>query len=132
MLANATQLIHGPITEYGLAIDEALVHGTKVATIIRHRPVIAEDIVGIRRNHCLRKGSRIRVLGGNVTLIQGLAIYVDLSPIDPDAISGHPDHALDVALRRIVRITKNHDVATFYRLEPVNELIDEDPLLVHE
>src|SRR5215831_3422146 len=112
MLPDAPQLIDRPITKHSLAINEALIHGTEVAAVVRHRAVIPEHIIRIRGHRYFRKGSGIRVFGGNVTLIKSPAIHIDLPAINADAISGHANYALDVALRRIVRIAKNDNVAT--------------------
>src|ERR1700732_3558484 len=37
-LPHAAELIHGPVPENGLAIDEALIHRAEVAAVVGHRP----------------------------------------------------------------------------------------------
>src|SRR5437879_9757174 len=131
-LPHSTQLIHGPVAEHGFAVDKALVHGAEVAAVVGHGPVIAEHKIRIRRHHHIRQGPRIGVLGRDVSLVKRLAVHIDLSGVDADAIAGHPDHALDIALRGIVGVLEYHDVAAFDRLQAVDELIDEDALLVDQ
>lgn len=53
-LAHAAELIHGPVAEDGLAIDEALIHRAEVAAVVGHGPVIAQHKIRIRGDHGLR------------------------------------------------------------------------------
>ncbi len=35
------QLIHWPVAKYGFAVDIALIHRAEIATVVRHRPMVA-------------------------------------------------------------------------------------------
>src|ERR1700733_9782913 len=95
-LAHTAQLIHGPVSEYGLAVDVALIHRTEITAVVRHRPVISQHEVAIRWDHCFRIRPRVGVGGRNVIFIERLAVHVDLAPVDTDAVAGHADYALDI------------------------------------
>src|SRR5262249_55988443 len=61
-----------------------------------------------------------------------LVIHKNLPGVDPDMISGHCDHALDIALRWIIRVAKYHDIPALNRLQAIDELVNENPLLILE
>src|SRR5580692_3087840 len=131
-LANSSQLIHGPISKHRLAVDITLIHWAEIATVVRHRAMISEHEITLRRHDRFRIGPRVGVGGRHVILIQSLAVHVHLAAIDANAISSHPNHALDIAFRWVARITEYDYITPRNRLQPVHELVDEDSLLIFE
>src|SRR5271166_702553 len=121
-----------PIPEDGFAIDEIFIHRAEVATVIGEVAMIAEHEITMRRHHGLGIGAHILVLLGQVWFVQAAFVDEEHAILDPDPIAGDGDHALDVALRGIARIAEYDDIAARNRLQLVNELVDEDPLLVLE
>src|SRR6202030_1331518 len=95
-LANSSQLIHGPISKHSLAIDITLIHWAEIAAVVRHRAVISEHEITLRRHDRLRIGPRVSVGWWHVVLIQSLAVHIHLAAVNPYAISSHPNHALDI------------------------------------
>src|SRR5580658_22865 len=131
-LPHSPQLIHRPVPEHRLAIDQALADRAEFAAITRHRPMVAQDEEVMLRHCSFRVGTGIGIGRGNVVLAQGLIVHVYLAPVDAYTVASDSDYALDVALRRITRITEDHNIPWFNRFQPVHELIDEDPFLIFE
>src|ERR1700677_1203630 len=129
-LPYSPQLIHRPVAKHGFTINIALVYRTEIAAVVRHGPVIPQNEVAIRRNHRLWIRPRIGVGRRNVVFVQCFAVHIHLSAVDTDAISGYSDYAFYVALGRIARIAENDDISTGNRLQPIDEFVDEDALLV--
>src|SRR5208337_110508 len=94
--------------------------------------MVAEDEEAIPRNHDFTIRAGVRVIAGNVVFVERLAVHVDLSVFDADAIAGNADHALDVALRSVAWIAEDDDVAALDGLPSIDKLVDEDALLVFE
>ena len=59
-----------------------------------------------------------------------MAVHVDDARVDANAVACNGNHTLNVAFRRIARIAEDNDITAFNRLQLVDELVDEDPLLV--
>src|SRR6266851_71990 len=131
-LPYSAHLIHGPIAKDGLAVNIALIHRTEVPAVVRHRAMIAQNEIAFRRHDRLRIGPRVGVSGWNVVLIQRLAIHINLPAVDSDTVPGSTNHALDIALRGIARITEHYDIPARNRLQAVHEFVDEDSLLIFE
>ncbi len=79
-----------------------------------------------------RVGARVGILGRHVGFVEGVVVHVDLPGIDANPVASHPDYAFDVALRRIARIAKDHNVAALNRFQTIDKLVDEDAFLVFE
>src|SRR5208283_737589 len=131
-LSQPSHLLHRPISKNGFTVDEAFVHGTEIAAVVRHGAMVAEDKEAMRRNHHFAKGAGVGVIVRNIVFVEGFAVHVDLAVLDADAVACDSDNALDVALRRVARIAEDHDVPALDGLPTIDELVDEDPLLVFE
>src|SRR3974390_926298 len=107
-LVQFAEIRHRPVAKDGLAVDESLVHGPEVATIVGEIAMIAEDEIRMRRNDNLGKrphvfvGRRHVIFGGN------LSVDVHQPVIDADAVAGQRNHTLDVALRGISGGVEEH------------------------
>src|ERR1700736_4081257 len=93
-LPQPAQLLHRPISEDSFSVDEAIVHGTEVAAVIRHRAMVAEDEEAIPRNHNFTIGAGVRVIAGDVVFVERLAVHVDLATLDANPVAGNSDDAL--------------------------------------
>src|SRR3954463_2944244 len=91
-LANAPELVHGPVAEDGLAVDKFLLDRPETSAVIRHGAVIPEHEIRTRRHHGFGIRTRIRVLRRHIFLVERLAIDVDQAAVDADAIASHTDH----------------------------------------
>src|SRR5436305_6107654 len=129
-LPHSSHFLHGPVTKHSLAIDEALIDRTEIAAVIRHRAMVAQHKIAVRRHHNIRIRPLVGVLRWHVRLVQCLAVHIYLAAIDADVIALHPDHALDVALRRIARIAEYHDIAALDWFQPIDKLVHEDSFLI--
>src|SRR5215472_3129814 len=109
-LADPSELVHRPIPEHRLAVDQVLAHGTEVPAILRHGSMIAKHEIKVRRHNGLGIRTGIRVLHRDVFFVQGFAVYIDLPAVNANAVACNPDHALDVTLRRIAWIPEDDNV----------------------
>src|SRR3974390_564899 len=129
-LMQFAEIRHRPVAEDRLAVNESLVHGPEVATVVGEIAMIAEDKIGVRRNDDLGKrphvfvGRRHIIFGGN------LSVDVHQPVIDADAIAGQSNDTLDVALRGVSGVVEDDDVAAVNGLQPIDELVNEHSLLV--
>ena len=128
----AVQLIHGPISEDCLAIDVALVHRPKIAAVVRHGAMIAENEEAVGRDDDLAIRASIRVIAGNIVFVQRFPVHVDQPIFNADAVAGNSYDALDVALRSVARIAEDDNIATLDGFPAIDKLVDEDPFLVFE
>ena len=94
--------------------------------------MIAHHEIAVGRHDDLRIGAFIAVDRGDVIFAQRLPIDINLAGVDADTIASDADNAFDKALRRIRRIVEHHDVAALNRLQAIDKLVDEDPLLILE
>src|SRR5579872_3998493 len=94
--------------------------------------MVAQNEVAIGRHCNLREGPGVGIFGRDVLLVERLPVGVYLSGIDADAITGHPDYPLDVALRWVPRIAEDDDIPSTNRFQAINELVDEDPFLIFQ
>ena len=94
--------------------------------------MVAKNEETARRNRDLRIGAGIGVVGGDIVFFDRIAIHVDGSIVDADAVTGDADDALDVALGRVAGIAEHDDVSAGDRLPTIDELIDEDALLIFQ
>src|ERR1700682_6232254 len=100
-LPQPAERLHWPISKDGLSVDEAIVHGTEVAAVVRHRTMVSEDEEAVRRNHNFSIRAGVGVIAGDVVFVERLAVHVDLPILDANPVAGHSDDALDVALRSV-------------------------------
>src|SRR5947209_1407148 len=84
----------------------------------------------MRRHGDFHHRAIVEVFAGNIWFFERMAVDINLSVHDPDAVAGSSNHPFDVALRRIERVVKYNDVAASDRLQLIYKLIDEDALLV--
>ena len=70
---------HGPIGEYGLAVNVVSRHSAEHARIIRAVAVIAHHEIFIGRDLPRRVARSIQIAGGNVRLRQFLAIQIQVA-----------------------------------------------------
>ena len=92
--------------------------------------MIAQNIVMARLNVDGRIGPTVHILGQDVVFIKRLVVDINNSTPDFNDISGHANNALDVGLRRIEGIPKNNNIFALDFFDPVDEFVDENPLLV--
>src|SRR5579863_6885914 len=118
---DSSHLVHGPIPEHCLAVNVALTDRTKIAAVVRQTAMVAQHKITVRRNYDFGVRSLVFVGTGHVVFLDRRAIHEDAAGIDLDAIPRQPNHPFDKALRRIPWITKNDDVATLDRLQPVDK-----------
>src|ERR1035438_1713714 len=128
----ATQLIHRPVPEYSFAVDKVLVDRAKIAAVVRHGAMVAEHKERMRRDRQFGVRAGIGIGRGNVVLVERLVVDVHLAAIDAYTVARHPDHALDVTLRRVARIAEDHNIPALNGFQPVHKLVHEDPFLVLE
>src|SRR5215469_4762059 len=132
LLSQSPQLIHGPIAEHRFTVDKTFLHRPKVAAVVRHAAVVAENKKRIGRNNFFGIGAFIFVGCWYIIFTETLAVHIYPTVINADVVASHPNHPFYIALRRIARIAKYHDVTPLNRLQAVHKLIDEDALLVLE
>src|SRR5215468_1371866 len=102
-LSQPAQLLHRPVTEDGLAVDVVLFHRAEVTAVVRHAAMVAQHEVAVRRHDDFRVGALVGINRWHVVFLNELAIDVDLPGVNADLVSGHADHALDVALGGVAR-----------------------------
>src|SRR6185312_12164876 len=84
----------------------------------------------MRRQHHLRNRAVVFKPQRHIWLLQPLAVEVYATMIDAQPIARQPNHTLDVALRVVARILKNHHIALVYLTDLVRDLVDEQAILV--
>ena len=94
--------------------------------------MVAHDEIVVRGKDRLVHGAIVAVLGRHVRLGNELAVHEHAAVLNAKTIAGQRDDAFDVALLRIARIVKDHDVATIDGGEVVNEFVDEKTVAVLE
>ena len=130
--ADHTGIARGPVNKDGLAVDEGTVDGAEISAVRGDGAVVAHDEVVVRGKDYLVHGAVVSVLGRHVGLGNELAVHEHAAMFNAKAIAGQRDDALDVALFRIARIVKDHNIAAIDGSEAVNEFVDEEPVAVLE
>src|SRR5581483_6930040 len=92
--------------------------------------MVTQQEIRMRGHRGLRHGLKVEIFTRNIRFFDGLAINVYLAVDDSDAIARNPDHAFYVAFGWVERRMEDNDVATFNRLELVDQFVDENALLV--
>ena len=129
-LVNHSHVIRGPIDERCLAINQPAIDRAKVAAVAGNQAVISHNEIFVLRQDRLRIGAIVSKAHRDIGLSQGFTVHVDLPVVNAQSITGDGDHPLDIALCRIERKVKNHDIVAMDRLKVVFELVDEEPFLV--
>src|SRR5690349_6207593 len=104
LIASSVQdshLLHGPITKHGFAIDIAAHHRAEFAAVVGRASMVAQDEIGILRNHGLWIGPGIQEIRRYVGFRYQFVIHKNVPISNADAISGKPDDPLDKALARV-------------------------------
>ena len=92
--------------------------------------MIAHHVIRVRRQHDWRRRSHIAKTLRHIRLRDVDAIHVDATVVDFETISGQCDHALDVALGRVLWVIEDDNVAAADVLEVIHKLVDEDAVLI--
>jgi hypothetical protein len=131
-LVDEAGLIHGPIDEGGLAVDEGAWDGAEVAAVAGDGTVVAHDEVFAFGDGHLGLGTVVLKLDGNVGFGERDAVDPDRSVVDAEVVSGKGDDSLDVALGAVLGIEEDDHVAAVDVLKAVGELVDEETILILE
>src|ERR1700746_3581496 len=131
-LTQASELVHWPVAENRLAEDIVFFYRPEVAAGVGHTAVVTQHEVAARRHGDLRVRALVGVSRRHVIFFDGFPVDVDLTGIYADVVPGNANDPLDVALRGIARIAKNHNVTPLNRFPAIDELVNEDTLLIVE
>jgi hypothetical protein len=125
-------LVHGPVDEGCLAVDEGARDGAEVAAIAGDVAVVTHDPEVSGRNDAFGLGAFVAVAVGDVGLAEGVLVDIDRSVVDAEGVARESDDALDVALGVVAGVEEDDDVAAVDGLETVGELVDEEAILILE
>ena len=94
--------------------------------------MIAQDEIAIRRHDDIGIRARIGVNPRHVWFVDGFAVNVHSAGVDANVVASQTDYSLNETFRGVTWITKDDDISARDRLDSIDELINEDPLLVLE
>ena len=125
-------LVHGPVDEGSLAVDEGAGNGAEIAAVAGDAAVVTHDPEVALGNDNVGQGAVVAVTEGDVGFVEGEAIDQDLAMINAEVVAGKGYDALDVALGVVAGVEEDDDVAAMDGLEAVGEFVDEEAVLIFE
>src|SRR5581483_210801 len=106
-----TTLFSRPVSSDKFSVNQFCRQRSPVARIVRVPAIVAHHKTAFRiKLH--RTESLVReIFRVKIRFVKYIAIHENSASLNPDLFTRQPDHALEVAFRRVLREVKDHDVA---------------------